>query len=447
MKQNEFDKLLKETLNRQEYPFQEGDWSSFEQKLNKSNPASSPNHSKWWIGGSAAVVAIAITGALWLNSGNKDNSIANNNEEIVNTNSEKIASQKDNFNKEIEHVKTEENIETSEGNDQTNLATSTTSDNTSEVKGKQTTSNHNTNQTGTTLTTTSNNETSNKTHEDISANSQETEDTQDKTSSNSSNTISIPAAMIMVGRNDICVGEAISFETFTQNDVEYLWSFGDGQFSDSPNPSHAYEKPGSYEVTLKITSSKDHSIVSKSKEINIDVNPIPDSDFDYKEENNVTVTTLTFSPKSIDNSLTWEFGDGSDSKELSPSHSYTKKGYYNVTLICQNHYGCLSKTSKKIAIKEDYNLLAPNSFTPNGDGINDYFIPEALKTIEGQFTMIIYSQSEGLIYETKNINQQWDGINQQNGNICSEGTYIWVVNLTTSEGKTEQYKGAVLLLR
>ena len=40
----------------------------------------------------------------------------------------------------------------------------------------------------------------------------------------------------------------------------------------------------------------------------------------------------------------------------------------------------------------------------------------------------------------------WDGINQNTGQKCQEGNYMWVVQLVNKEGETEQYKGAILLL-
>ena len=48
---------------------------------------------------------------------------------------------------------------------------------------------------------------------------------------------------------------------------------------------------------------------------------------------------------------------------------------------------------------------------------------------------------------TKNIDQPWDGTNQKAGTKCPEGSYVWVVKLTNENGQTEQYKGAILLLK
>ena len=62
------------------------------------------------------------------------------------------------------------------------------------------------------------------------------------------------------------------------------------------------------------------------------------------------------------------------------------------------------------------------------------------------FTMNIYNKQGKLIFSSKNINNPWDGINQNNGQKCSQGSFIWVVQLTNKNGKNEQYNGALLLL-
>ena len=63
-----------------------------------------------------------------------------------------------------------------------------------------------------------------------------------------------------------------------------------------------------------------------------------------------------------------------------------------------------------------------------------------------EFIMTIYNKQGKLIYKTKNINQPWDGFNQNTGEKCIQGSYIWVIQLTNKLGQNEQYKGPLLLL-
>lgn len=441
MKKDFLDEIIKEKLNQQQYEFTAADWDSFESKNTGSGAGSSAW--KWMLGSTAAAVAITVASYFGLTDQNEatpenedgttqlivnnqantspDKNKSNNNtsEGHNNTVSEETGSQEKYPTDDQENNATPNVDKTVSHNPQPD----TESDKTNTVKQ------HNNGMT----------ETGNTPNNPDTENAlvQQVDDEK----------VVVPTAVIMSERLEICPGESISFETLEQPDVIYAWSFGDNTYSNERVISHTYDNSGKYLVSLIVTSTIDHSVLSKSKDVFVEVLPAPNTNFEVKNLTNEVMPSVQLISSEDLASYYWDFGDGSHSTEKSPVKNFKRKGYYNITLSSQNHEGCKSSTTKKVAIKEDYNLLAPNSFTPNGDGINDFFVPEALKTMDVQFTMTIYSQTEGLIFETSNINQQWDGSNQQNGKNCNEGTYIWVVALTTPEGKSEQYKGAVLLLK
>lgn len=260
--------------------------------------------------------------------------------------------------------------------------------------------------------------------------------------------ITIPSADFYPSLVDGCEGVTIQFTTEKQKNVDYLWKFDDGSYSNEMNPKHAYSKSGTYNVTLIVRSTKDNSIMKKSREQSIVIYPKPKIDFEWElvEENGIP--SISFENNTTQGSKwNWAFGDGNKSSNKNPLHTYRKKGVYSVSLTAISEENCTSSLNKEISVDDDYNLLAPNSFTPNGDGTNDYFIPAALNRFNGNFIMTIYSATDGLIYETENINQPWDGINQKTGERCKEGQYVWVVKLTNEKGEIENYKGALLLLK
>ncbi len=116
-------------------------------------------------------------------------------------------------------------------------------------------------------------------------------------------------------------------------------------------------------------------------------------------------------------SLTWDFGDGSDILPLSLDqekivdviHSYKTEGEFDVTLTVFNAAGCSNEVQNKIVIGKGYNVMFPTAFTPNGDGINDYF--EGGFTGIVAFTLNIYDTWNNLIFttshETANLPEQW----------------------------------------
>ncbi|HDY88953.1 MAG TPA: gliding motility-associated C-terminal domain-containing protein [bacterium] len=68
-------------------------------------------------------------------------------------------------------------------------------------------------------------------------------------------------------------------------------------------------------------------------------------------------------------------------------------------------------------------LFIPNTFTPNGDGLNDMFGPIG----EGisEFNMLIYNRWGQLIFESNNINEQWDG--KYMGKTVQTDAYAYMV--------------------
>ena len=88
-------------------------------------------------------------------------------------------------------------------------------------------------------------------------------------------------------------------------------------------------------------------------------------------------------------------------------------------------------------------LYVPNSFTPNGDGINDQFgvYGEGIK----QFNMSVYNRWGQIIFEGNSINDTWDGTFE--GSLVPNGSYVYHIVSTPSEGRTKVKKGSILLYR
>ena len=91
----------------------------------------------------------------------------------------------------------------------------------------------------------------------------------------------------------------------------------------------------------------------------------------------------------------------------------------------------------------------PNVFTPNGDGVNDVFIPYPYKFVE-KVDMKIYNRWGVLVYETTNPDINWDGKDKASHQDCSDGVYFYVceVFLPRLAGEYSYgIKGTITLLR
>lgn len=246
---------------------------------------------------------------------------------------------------------------------------------------------------------------------------------------------------------EACVGVNVSFE-LTSELIEgsYLWNFGDGQFSNKPNPKHIYKKPGVYDVTLSVTSHEDGVIRSKSLKNLIIINPVPEAKFDWEYINDSAmaprVRFLNQSERAKE--AAWTIGE-QGSNEINPELSLADAGEYPIKLLVSNEFGCVDSTYKYLTIEEDYKLLAPKTFSPNNDGIEDSFIPEALLVRNVAFELSIYHDNQ-LVFKTSDKTSPWKG-QLPNGTLARPGqSFPWVVLMTNEEGIEETYSGKVTIM-
>ncbi|HOW25603.1 MAG TPA: gliding motility-associated C-terminal domain-containing protein [Bacteroidales bacterium] len=107
----------------------------------------------------------------------------------------------------------------------------------------------------------------------------------------------------------------------------------------------------------------------------------------------------------------------------------------------------LSSFSNEIALARTAQLYMPTGFTPNGDGMNDFFAPQnSFPDDQADFMFIIYNRWGQKIYETTSIGDPgWDGTS--GGEMCPQGVYVYFIRYVSTEGEPFEKKGTVTLLR
>ena len=98
-------------------------------------------------------------------------------------------------------------------------------------------------------------------------------------------------------------------------------------------------------------------------------------------------------------------------------------------------------------IDSDYDLMAPKTFSPDGNGVEDTFMPEALKTLGAGFTLSIFDSKTGVqLYETNDPKRPWNGRISNKGEFCSPGDYVWLVEMKDGDKLGGTYTGNVTLV-
>lgn len=233
-----------------------------------------------------------------------------------------------------------------------------------------------------------------------------------------------------------CSGTAVEFSALTKEQSVYHWDFGDGKTSGETNPKHIFQKAGTYTVKLKLTSVKNKTTDEQKNTLTVNPVPITEINSSVADDNNPSLIIFEAKDKTIKD-WSWNFGDGQNSKEQNPAHSYIKTGTYDVIATTTNNFGCSVSVRKTINI-ENLFPLAPNSFTPNGDGKNDEWMPISFVSGDYNFTLRIFDRNGQKVFETSDKNNAWDGANTKAGDV-----FIWKATVKEKNGKEANYSGTI----
>jgi gliding motility-associated-like protein len=237
-----------------------------------------------------------------------------------------------------------------------------------------------------------------------------------------------------------CLPSTMLFVNNSSSAAAYLWDFGNGGNSNETNPAYIYQFPGVYDISLTVF---DVNGCSNTKTINDYIQIFPAAEVSYSIS--PRVTTLLNSAVEFKNTTpncltqTWDLGAVGNFTDVKFTHNFESVGVYPVMLTVATENGCVETVTDSVIIEENYVIYIPNSFTPNGDGLNDSFI--AIGGGIKDFKMEIYNRWGNLIYTTSSLDKPWDGVGHGQDN------YLWKVYLKDSKGTDREMIGSVTLLR
>lgn len=166
-----------------------------------------------------------------------------------------------------------------------------------------------------------------------------------------------------------CPPFTVNFHNPVLNSVSWNWDFGDGFTSTLEHPTHMYQQPGLYSVTL--CAVKSNGVIDTVYTPNAVYVPGPVADFSSSNSNTCNGVDVQFQNLTQNASVfAWDFGDGSTSSQVSPQHTYTgNSSNYVVTLHVTDTIGCTSTISKSLYASSSANLFANKNKSCAGDSI------------------------------------------------------------------------------
>jgi gliding motility-associated-like protein len=239
----------------------------------------------------------------------------------------------------------------------------------------------------------------------------------------------------------VCRGKYVQFHT-SPDATQTNWVFGDGNFSTEANPLHAFGKAGTYYMAVVVTNAAGCSDTADAEirvnELNLALSVSPEVMEAGKE---VELNTSADRSYRI---VGWE------PTALFPEQNRKRQRIYpNETVVIFvkgiSEQGCVDTARVTVYVKPE--LRMPTAFSPNGDGLNDYFAPFVNGKRYKVSTFQIFNRLGQMVYDGFGdaAMKGWDG--RYKGKPVDAGTYFYRIAVSTEYGELLQRKGDVTVLR
>jgi gliding motility-associated-like protein len=149
-----------------------------------------------------------------------------------------------------------------------------------------------------------------------------------------------------------CPNKPINFSNLsTGPGLTYAWYFGDGNTSTQANPVHNYVLDGIYTVKLVITDQYGCTdSITRAAYVNI-ITPVANFTMSDSLSTCPPLIVQFTNTSTVNNTVTWDFGDGTSAQVQNPSHFYSYPGVFNVTLTVTGPGGCTDTRQKQIIVR------------------------------------------------------------------------------------------------
>ena len=116
---------------------------------------------------------------------------------------------------------------------------------------------------------------------------------------------------------------------------------------------------------------------------------------------------------------------------------------YMITVTTDS--GCVSTAHAVITVNPQHQLYVPNVFTPNADGINDYWEIYGYKKAWVFCEAQVFDRWGEKVFESDDINFQWDGTFR--GTMVQPGEYVYTIRIAFVDGSSTGNKGTITVIR
>lgn len=265
-----------------------------------------------------------------------------------------------------------------------------------------------------------------------------------------------PKIAILNNRPSGCVPLTVDFAIEEEYCNTYEWSFEDGSSSTEAEPTHTFTEPGIYNV--KLTAEGDGGSHYDYEIITVYELPQPDFTTSPKFVMLPHQPVQFFNSTKNGNTYIWDFGDGTYSTELNPSHQYTVEGLYDVKLIAYSSQMCTDSIlkSEEVEVSGAGYIKYPNAFIPSDESPSDgsYPVPDDMNNVfhpiwfgVKEYDLWIFNRWGEQLFHSTDVNVGWNGRYANEGKEMGQDVYFWKAKGKFENNTPFKIAGDVTLIR
>ena len=241
-----------------------------------------------------------------------------------------------------------------------------------------------------------------------------------------------PVAMASVSKTAGTAPLTVSFTGSNSYDTDgsivgYRWDFGNGDISNSANPTYTYANVGAYTATLTVT---DNDGLTSSSSIGISVsaaaNLAPVAVASADKTSGPAPLTVVFSPAGsydpdgVIASYAWNFGDGSTSAEATPTKTYSVAGTYSARLTITDNAGATASSFVTISAGTD---------PANDVDVAQYGLSTTTAGNNGTSAVatVVVRNRQNLVVANAAVTIQWSGVVSNSTTARTDGNGVAVL--------------------
>lgn len=249
----------------------------------------------------------------------------------------------------------------------------------------------------------------------------------------------LPATGLALNTGPACNGDSVNLLVQTVYGANYEWS-GPNGFSSTDRlvtlSSLTPEMEGLYAVTVTAYGC------STIAETNVIVNTL-DSAVVFRD----TTIELGYQVQLIAaGGIDYEWLPDSflnDYRIYNPICNPSDTGRFDYEVQITDFNGCKDTLGVTVTVIASDDPIIPDLYTPNNDGVNDFWEVNFLQVIDEEHTVEIYSRGGLRVFYTENYTNNWNGTHFKTGALLPDGTYYYLIRLSSGT----EYKGPVTIKR